>query len=166
MGKTLAYENKKYSKNFDYKGLAIRVESLTDETNCLISTIIFYLKDGRTKNEDNIGQVEKVFYNRLKPLENEFLKELKLFNEFIVITTIPEVLSSKKENGSYCEVELYLKSDNIFQFNRKIAEAVPQYQEAKMATEYFCEHILECIDEVEILHDVKFNSRKIKKSLL
>jgi hypothetical protein len=159
-------DNLKFSVNSEYKDLTVRVESLTAETQCLISTIIFHLKDNRKKVDEILNQVHDVFYNRLKLLEKEFKKELSLFNDFIVIVDVPEILNSKKKEGSYCEVSLYLKTDKPFEFNRKIADAVPQYKEAVLATEYFCEHILECIEDVEINYGVSFTKRKLKKNLL
>jgi hypothetical protein len=155
MTRTLVGENKKYSVKYKADGLNIKIESLEPETECLICTISFFLRDGRPKTEENIGQVEKVFYNVLKPLEKDYRKELKLFNDCIIVVDIPQVLKTTRKEGSYCKVELYLKSDNMFEFNRKIADAVPQFKEAVMAVDYFNLHILECIEEVDVNYGVK-----------
>jgi hypothetical protein len=155
MARTLVGENKKYSVKYKADGLNIKIESLEPETECLICTISFFLRDGRKKTEENIGQVEKVFYNVLKPLEKDYRKELKLFNDCIIVVDIPQVLKTTRKEGSYCKVELYLKSDNMFEFNRKIADAVPQFKEAVMAVDYFNLHILECIEEVDVNYGVK-----------
>lgn len=155
MARTLVGENKKYSVKYKADGLNIKIESLEPETECLICTISFFLRDGRKKTEENIGQVEKVFYNVLKPLEKDYRKELKLFNDCIIVVDIPQVLKTTRKEGSYCKVELYLKSDNMFEFNRKIADSVPQFKEAVMAVDYFNLHILECIEEVDVNYGVK-----------
>lgn len=162
MARTLVGENKKYSVKYKADGLNIKIESLEPETECLICTISFFLRDGRTKTDENIGQVERTFYGALKPLEKTYRKELKLFNDCIIVVDVPQVLKTTRKEGSYCKVELYLKSDNMFEFNRKIADSVPQFKEAKMAVDYFNLHIIDCIEYVDKMWEVKF----IEKNLL